>query len=130
MTSTSVVSGERQERDHASALDGEGELALMFGANARHAARRNLPAIADEVAQHRRVFVVDDDSAIVAERATTTPGPAKSFALALADIGAPYGISSGVHSSSSSSLKSSLKSSSIERAASVRGPCTRPSSCS
>src|SRR5690606_8471387 len=110
MTSTSVVGGEGQERDHASALDGERELALVFGANARHAARRNLAAIADEVAQHARVLVVDDDSAIVTERAATTAGATKRVALALGGIATTYGFRCAVHSSSSSSLKSSLKS--------------------
>src|SRR6478735_11323541 len=117
MRSSSIVGGEGQEGDDARALDVQREITLMLGAHARNAPRHDLAAIADEITQHARILVVDDDSAIVAERTSTTPRTTERIAFALERF-ASARVSSSVHSSSSSS-SSKFSSSSIERACSV-----------
>jgi hypothetical protein len=67
-----------QERDGASAADGAGQLPLMPGAAARDAARGDLAALRDEVAQAADILVVDQIDAIDAELAnlaTSEPAP-------------------------------------------------------
>src|SRR5437879_12643410 len=56
--------GERQERDVARALDGQGHLALMARAVPADATRDDLPAPADEVLERLRILVIDDHSLI------------------------------------------------------------------
>src|SRR6185369_10298193 len=53
------VGRERQQRGDARALDRVLELALMQRAGAGDAARKDLPALRDELLQHLHVFVVD-----------------------------------------------------------------------
>src|SRR6478736_638758 len=72
MVLSSVVGGEGQERDRASALDRQLHGALVFRANAGDAARYDLAALGHEVAQTLRVFVVDRLGVVRAEGATTT----------------------------------------------------------
>src|SRR5207249_9245450 len=59
----------RKESDRASALQGCGQRPLVPGARARHAARQNLAAIADEPAQARNLLVVDIRDLLHAEAA-------------------------------------------------------------
>src|SRR5215210_4932109 len=54
-----VVADVRQERDLACALDRRGDLVLVPAAGARDAARADLAAVRDELAERRDVLVVD-----------------------------------------------------------------------
>jgi hypothetical protein len=58
-----------QQRDVARPLDGHAQPALMTRANARHAARQNLPALLHELRQDVRAFVVDHVHLLDAELA-------------------------------------------------------------
>src|SRR5439155_10702410 len=60
---------ERHQRDHARALDGDADLALVLRAIARDAPRDDLAAIGDEVFEGLRIFVIDIDVLIGAEPA-------------------------------------------------------------
>src|SRR6188768_1233701 len=68
--------GERQERDVARALDGEGHLALVARAVAADAARDDLAALGDEVLERLRVLVVDDQRLVRAVAADALPARA------------------------------------------------------
>src|SRR2546427_11407115 len=59
----------RKESDRASALEGCGQRPLVPGARARHAARQDLAAVADEPAQARDLLVVDVRDLLQAEAA-------------------------------------------------------------
>jgi hypothetical protein len=62
------------EQGHgAGAPDRARELPLMAGAAARDAARRDLPALRDEVAEPADVLVVDQVDAVDAELANLAP---------------------------------------------------------
>src|SRR4051794_8101458 len=54
-----VLVGIRQQREEARTLDRGGELALVEGACAGQAGRRDLAVLADEIAQHVDFLVVD-----------------------------------------------------------------------
>src|SRR5947209_6315862 len=54
-----LVRGEGKQRGDARPLDGVLQLALMQRAGARDAARKDLPALGDELLQHLHVLVVD-----------------------------------------------------------------------
>src|SRR5215831_13206751 len=54
------VTGERQQRQHARALDRRGELLLVHRARAGHAPRHDLAAVGHEAAQALLVLVVDE----------------------------------------------------------------------
>src|SRR4051812_22587904 len=77
MVLASIVHREGQEGDVARALDGEHELALVLRACARDAARDDLAALGDEIAQGLRIFVVDArrlaGALSAAERAAAAP---------------------------------------------------------
>src|SRR5258706_12543969 len=60
---------EGQERDGSRPLDGERHLALVARTVARDAPGNDLAAVADEVLQRLRVFVVDDHGLVRAELA-------------------------------------------------------------
>src|SRR5207249_7077155 len=50
---------EREQRDRARPLDGERHLALMLGAGAEHAARKDLAPVGNEAGQRLHVLRVD-----------------------------------------------------------------------
>jgi hypothetical protein len=60
---------EREQRDHAGTLHGDGQRALVARAVAGDAARKNLAAFRDVLAQPGLIFVVDRLLAVDAERA-------------------------------------------------------------
>src|ERR1700719_2091200 len=64
---------ERQQREHARALDRDRKLALMLGAIARSPARYYLAALGDEAAERAHVFVVDLQRLVGAEAAYHAP---------------------------------------------------------
>src|SRR5580700_10185138 len=64
---------ERQQREHARALDRDGKLALMLGAVARGSARHYLAALGDEAAECAHVFVIDLERLVGAEAAYLAP---------------------------------------------------------
>src|SRR5690242_21142885 len=67
-TSRPSVGGERQKRDDARALHRRGQRALVPRAAARDAARQDLASLRHELAQARRVLVVDMFDLVDAER--------------------------------------------------------------
>src|ERR1700675_471011 len=69
---------ERQQREHARALDRDGELALMLGAIARGSARHYLAALGDEAAERAHVFVIDLERLVGAEAAYLATTAARS----------------------------------------------------
>src|SRR5260370_42174978 len=86
------AAGKWQESDVARALDGHAQPALMPRANARHAARQNLPAFLHELGKNVRALVVDEVHLFDAELAHLlfaeilafapgpSPGPARATA--------------------------------------------------
>src|ERR1700685_1862516 len=64
---------ERQQREHARALDRDRKLALMLGAIARGSARYYLAALGDEAAERAHVFVIDLERLVGAEAAYLAP---------------------------------------------------------
>src|SRR5579863_631510 len=52
--------GERHQGDIARALDGHAQPALVARADARHAARKNLPALLHKLRKNIRALVVDE----------------------------------------------------------------------
>src|ERR1700733_9471002 len=54
-----VLIAVRQQREETRALDGRGQLTLIERAGACQAGRRDLAVLADEIAQHVDVLVVD-----------------------------------------------------------------------
>src|SRR5271163_1888374 len=60
---------ERQQREHARALDRHRKLALMLGAIARGSARHYLAALGDKAAERAHVFVIDLERLVGAEAA-------------------------------------------------------------
>src|SRR5215212_6252429 len=68
----------REQRELAGALDGRGDLVLVPAARARDAARADLAAVRDELAQRRDVLVVDElhlVTAVLARLAAAAAGP-------------------------------------------------------
>src|SRR5205814_9128254 len=67
--------GVGQQGQLARRLDGDGHLALVLGAVARHAASSDLPAVRDEPAQQVHVLVIDPVDVVLAEDADALLGP-------------------------------------------------------
>src|SRR5262249_15765367 len=63
------VTGERQQRQHARALDRRGELLLVHRARAGHAARHDLAAVGHEAAEALFVLVIDERHLLEAQLA-------------------------------------------------------------
>ena len=74
-----LICSERQERDVASAFDGDRHLTLMLGAVARNAARKNFSTFGCETAEFRRVFVIYLFNFIDAERTNFSARASTSF---------------------------------------------------
>src|ERR1700719_404157 len=79
---------ERQQREHARALDRDCQLPLMLGAIARGSARHYLCALGDEAAERAHVFVIALERLVGAEAAylaasarTSTTHPAAAATL-------------------------------------------------
>src|ERR1700691_2615858 len=60
---------ERQQREHARALDRDRKLALMLGAVARGSARYYLAALGDEAAERAHVLIIDLERLVGAKTA-------------------------------------------------------------
>ena len=58
-----------QQSDGARALDGGGQLTLMLGAGAHHAAGQDLAALAGEAAKFHDILIIDALNLVYAERA-------------------------------------------------------------
>src|SRR4051812_44031232 len=64
----------RQQRHLASVLDRRGDVALVLGAVSGHPAGADLAAVGDELAQQRRILVVDVGEFLLAEQANLLLG--------------------------------------------------------
>src|SRR6266404_1023583 len=83
------AAGKWQESDVARPLDGHAQPALVPRANARHAARQNLPALLHELGKNVRALIVDEvhlfdaelANFLLAEILSLTSGPAARSAV-------------------------------------------------
>src|SRR5262249_46479074 len=78
------ITGERQQRQHARALDRRRQLFLMTRAGSGHAARNDLAAVGHEPAEPLLVLVVDEADLLEAELAILLLREAFGLALRLA----------------------------------------------
>src|SRR5437660_4081298 len=78
-TASLLLDDEREQGDDAGALHGGRQRALVRGAVAGDAARQDLAALADVLAQARRVFVVERVEPLRAEVADLALRPAIFF---------------------------------------------------
>src|SRR5690242_16098319 len=81
--SDAMLIGVRQQREEAGALDRGRQLALVEGARAGQAGRRDLAVLADEIAQRVDILVVDRLDAGDGEAAETLAAEQQRLLVAL-----------------------------------------------